>query len=140
MIGESFFVGDPLVVGRPKTIVKALSQGKTLTLGALMKSYAFGSKRYFGGLGDKDVQWQERDGTWQVGVDLDQVLAGLFIPSFSVHGAGQSKARLKFLPFYTLAWRREELELKYQRLGRRKWTRSFVSVSPLVTFCNILIT
>ncbi|KAG8978573.1 hypothetical protein FRB90_008381, partial [Tulasnella sp. 427] len=56
-------------IGRPKTIVKALKQGKTFTLGAFMKVGKFGTRKYFGGIGNGDneegVKWQETDGTWR---------------------------------------------------------------------------
>ncbi|KAG8894309.1 hypothetical protein FRB99_001349 [Tulasnella sp. 403] len=56
-------------IGRPKTIVKTGSQGRSFTLGSLMKVYALGSKKYFGGLGEDEVRWTETDGTWQCTVN-----------------------------------------------------------------------
>lgn len=57
-------------IGRPKTIIKALKQGKTFTLGAFMKVGKFGTRKYFGGIGANEneggVKWQETDGTWRV--------------------------------------------------------------------------
>ncbi|KAG8897722.1 hypothetical protein FRC00_003888 [Tulasnella sp. 408] len=56
-------------IGRPKTIIKALKQGKTFTLGAFMKVGKFGTRKYFGGIGSNEneggVKWQETDGTWR---------------------------------------------------------------------------